>query len=344
MDAFDDSVTDQQSLKNVTNKVDSLAVSNLTDGPLTGPASGLEKLGPLVWERKRGVSQLVNNQSSCAEYNIRYNYNIQGGETTNRKSLRDVLLSIIPEEVFYGYERYQVCNFTMQVSSVCNWLKEGGALVWSYGHDPTRTTAKSMLTRQCDMYMTRITDCQKINIPVRSDWFYVCDSRDLDARFTDPGILYTAIRGDDENLIEYKVLLTLTCDVKFSVPTLVFKDINLRPVLVKLTKEPVVTLHSEYEGRIVFYVNISDKPPGAYEPFTVTFLQGGAISFTLALDEGDYVKKTLHFTFLSAEVLNTSSPGPFMLVYNTKSGAKLQKDTKPSWSGWSVDNRYVLYL
>lgn len=223
--AFDDSTTDSLPLRDVHKVVETPSVSNTTDGNKTDPASGLTR-GDLVWERKKTVSQCINvSETGQAVYTIRSNVPLLGEYATAVWDLHDFVSDLVPHNIWYKYEHWSIENFTVQIQATANWLSKGGSAVVSYVHDPMReATAVSDPARQADMYMTRITDTQRINIPVRTDWFYLqktLTSGKNQERFISPGGIKIYRRGLGLHDQQYQVVASIHATIRFATTSLV---------------------------------------------------------------------------------------------------------------------------
>lgn len=237
MDSTDDSTTDQQILQVTAGKIETPLIANETHGPSDDPASGLVRTGNSVYARKKTVSQVRAHVEACANLTIKRNLTVVPGGETVRTDIEELLFGDEHHPFFTKrffdvknrYEYWSVDDFTIQVQATANWLLAGGVLVVAYTHDPVRENKKP-ITRQCDMYMTRITDNQKINIPIRTDWFYCCkrlkpvEPFHQDLRFTSPGVVNFHVRGLGGTQEDYKTTVTITANVKFAVPSLILPE------------------------------------------------------------------------------------------------------------------------
>lgn len=301
MDATDDTKTDQQPLVEVLDKVDTPSTLNVTAGPLTDPASGISHANT-VWQRKRTVHQVRNQRPACANVNIRRNLNVVPGGETTFASISDILF---PESsrfflVKKRYEYWAVDKLSIQIQATANWLTAGGVLVLSYTHDPLRN--KHNISRQCDMYMTRITDTQKVNIPVRLDWFYSNDhglstpDTNDSARFCSPGSLQFQVRGLGGKEESYQATVTIHANVKFASPTiilppahtdltdLVLDNLKLDPTFTPITQpaKPVAGDTTLIQFKIIGYVGPSDTTDNQrFCKSPTTFSQGIRLRYNL---------------------------------------------------------------
>ena len=231
--ASDDSVTDAVKLLDITNTETQPNTTNETDGPATGPASGLTHAGTMIWERKKTVNQTVNNpEEVCATYTLRRNLTVNPLSGVVKYDLHTLVEDSFTggtlDKIFRQYSRWSIQNLHIQLHAVANWFRDGGSMMVAYMHDPERFHHTEFNgARQADMYLTRITDCRKMHLPVRQDWFYTVKPSHRGTTFRrlcSPGGIVMKRRGMQENAPpfsqKYQVVATLHATINFGTPTI----------------------------------------------------------------------------------------------------------------------------
>lgn len=231
--ASDDSVTDAVKLLDITNVDTQPKTTNETDGSATGPASGLTQAGTMIWERKKAVNQSANNpEEICATYTLRRNLAMIPPDGVRKYDLHslveDSFTGEMLDRIFRQYSRWSIQNLHIQLHAVANWWNAGGSMLIAYMHDPERFHHTEFDgARQADMYLTRITDCRKVHLPVRQDWFYTVQPTHRGRSFRrlcSPGGIVMKRRGVKTLPVhfnkEYKVVATLHATINFGIPTI----------------------------------------------------------------------------------------------------------------------------